>query len=302
MSKETASIGLATDVVGITVRFCFLLLLGTGGTAFAGRPAEGKQSLKAEKSATERKEKIRAEIKALPDHPWAGEYYAGDGLGVGTTLAVAPDAGYVFEWHGCLGLYDRNYGVANWEAGRLRLSFTFENKQKGFQGIAPELVPVAWGPRHYLVPTAEMIEFCNAINDGSEPRAQKNGIFFLREGDEAKEAVGSPALPEEIRGYLLPAPVTANVTAVGAYATRPSIIEAKFKLTPVTIDAGSNQGLRVGMKLVATSPDTAVETVQLTRVEATRSEGTVSQFGEELPGPQVGWTLSTRAPWNEGKR
>jgi hypothetical protein len=71
---------------------------------------------------------------------------------VNTTLSIAPKAGFVFEWHGCMGLYDRNYGSVTWTNNRLELSFKFKNDRQGFQGLANELVPVSWGKRRYLVP------------------------------------------------------------------------------------------------------------------------------------------------------
>src|SRR5438477_12939061 len=57
-----------------------------------------------------RTKKIQQELGHLKDHNWAGEYYFGDGLGVNVSLALAPESGFVFSWHGCLGLYDLNYG------------------------------------------------------------------------------------------------------------------------------------------------------------------------------------------------
>ncbi len=69
-----------------------------------------KYSEEAEATAKQLRQKIRDEVRSLGEHAWAGEYYHGDGLGVNVFLMLAPQAGYLFEWHGCLGLYDRNYG------------------------------------------------------------------------------------------------------------------------------------------------------------------------------------------------
>jgi hypothetical protein len=70
-----------------------------------------KRSERAEKTADALRQQVREEIKSLGHHVWAGEYYFGDGLGVNVSLILAPKFGYVFEWRGCLGLYDRNYGA-----------------------------------------------------------------------------------------------------------------------------------------------------------------------------------------------
>ncbi len=111
---------------------------------------DNKRSVVAEKTAEKMRQEIQAEIKTLQDHPWAGEYYCGDGLGTNISLAIAPKSGHVFELRNCTGLYDRNYGTVEWKNGLLRLTFTFENNREGFRGFAEELIPVAWGPRKVL--------------------------------------------------------------------------------------------------------------------------------------------------------
>jgi hypothetical protein len=282
----------------LQIALALFVACGTG----CANPDQAKRSAAAESTAKSMRTQILAEVKGLGAHEWAGEYYAGDGLGVNTTLAIAPKSGYVFEWHGCLGLYDRNYGAVTWTNGRVRLAFTFENERKGFQGIAPELTPISWGPRHYLVPADDVIGFCNYVNDGREPRTDAHGFYLLRNGDENKEAGGLPNLPSEYRSYLLGKPIEATIIAVGASATRPSVVEWKFKDTPVTLDAGTNKGLRIGMELVVTEPQNTVESVRITKVEADRSEGIMTQIGEEAQGPKAGWRLSTQAPWRTGRQ
>ena len=129
--------------VGSAEYFALLGLL-VGCTRAADEPW---RSDKAERTASARRGEIEAEIKSLADHPWAGSYDYGDGLGVNVSSILAPKAGYVFEWHGCLGLYDRNYGAVASQQGALRPAFTFPNRKGGFHGIAEKLLPVAWGER-----------------------------------------------------------------------------------------------------------------------------------------------------------
>src|SRR5262245_32032 len=109
----------------LEIGLAILLASGAGAADFD----QAKQSATAERTANSMRDKIRAEVKSLGEHEWAGEYYAGDGLGVNTSLAIAPKSGYVFEWHGCLGLYDRNYGAVAWTNGRVRPSFTYKNER-----------------------------------------------------------------------------------------------------------------------------------------------------------------------------
>jgi hypothetical protein len=141
------------------------LVLVLGCRGIAGDSEQAKHSAIADSAANSKRQSILEEIRKLQDHEWAGEYYTGDGLGANISLAIAPKSGYVFEWDGCMGLYDK-------------------------------------------------------------------------------------------------------------------------------------QGLRVGMELFITKPGDKVESVRITQVEEMRSEGVMTQIGEDAPGPKVGWRLSTRSPWN----
>jgi len=62
-------------------------------------------SPEAASEAGERKAAILREADSLPDGHWAGAY-----PGVHVRLWVAPNAGFVYEFEGCLGTGDRNYG------------------------------------------------------------------------------------------------------------------------------------------------------------------------------------------------
>ncbi|MFH1038275.1 MAG: hypothetical protein V1789_06375 [PVC group bacterium] len=270
-------------------------------TAFAGSSDDSKYSDEAENTAKVLREKIPAEIKTLGDHAWAGEYYHGDGRGVNVSLLLAPKSGYLFEWHGCLGLYDRNYGAVSEANGRIRLDFTFENKREGFQGIAEEFIPIPWGPRRYLVPADDVVGFCNDVNGGSEPREYAHGSYLLRAGDEKKNVFGFPSVPQKFQAYLLKRPIAAGIVAVGLPTTRPSVCDWNFKDIPVTLNVGKDHGLLPGMELHVVKPDNIVESVRITKVEDEKSEGVMTQIGMEEECPAVGWRLSTRFRWKVEK-
>ena len=128
------------------LKFCRTVLVVMFAFGVITAPAREREaqkfSSKAERRANSLSQQIRQEIGRLKGHEWAGEYYEGDGLGVNVSLLIAPEHGFVFEWHGCLGLYDRNYGCVATTNGRLQLSFAYSNKQEGFEGLATEFVPV----------------------------------------------------------------------------------------------------------------------------------------------------------------
>ena len=180
--------------------------------------------------------------------------------------------------------------------GKLQLSFTFTNKHEGFEGIAGEFIPIRWGNRMYLVPTKEIVGFCNEVNSGSEPRKELHGRYLLRRGDEKRQATGDPAVPAEYQSYLLKRPIEAEITKIGKVVTRPSKADFKFKDTTVTINAGKKHGLQSGMELYVTAPDRLVERVEIASVVDAESQGVITQIGEDEPAPKVGWKLSTRAP------
>src|SRR4051812_10255954 len=66
-------------------------------------PAPMLERVGAPASVVDRSAIVEAEIKALGDHPWAGSYYLGDGLGMNVKLSLAPSAGVVATWMGCMG-------------------------------------------------------------------------------------------------------------------------------------------------------------------------------------------------------
>jgi len=257
-----------------------------------------KFSRKAESRSKSLSKQIREEIAQLKKHEWAGEYYEGDGLGVNVSLVMAPKHGYVFEWHGCLGLYDRNYGSVTATNGRLQLSFTFTNKHEGFEGIASEFIPIRWGERKYLIPADDIIGFCNEVNSKSEPRNDVHGRCLLRKGDEKKKADGKPAVSVEFAPYLLETPVKAEIVKIESSSTHTNSYGWQVRETEVTLDAGKDHGLLSGMELYVTSPD-IVESVEVKTVSDRQSKGFIKQIDERDDIPSVGWKLSSLPRWRE---
>ena len=261
---------------------------------------EAKFSEEAEATATQLMERIEAEIAAAPNHPWAGLYRKGDGLSVNVSLWLAPNAGYVFEWYGCLGLYDRNYGGVAESNGVIRLSFTFANERKGI-GIADEFIPVAWGERLYLIPPDKMVKFCNDFNSGSMnlPPIRGHGLHLLRADGKAKEGSGLPEVPEAWRSCVLAEPITAAITEVGETTRRPSTQDWEFVDIAVTVDAGKDKGVFKGMELYVVKPKTMTP-LTVTEVGDTTSQAVLTRIGKDgsKPPPQIGWELSTQR-WSD---
>ena len=281
--------------------FCF------GNVACMATEQDEKLSKTNQALIEAKRQKIETEIAQLKDHPWAGQYYFGDGLGASVSLTLAPENGFTVVWHGCLGLYDQNHGTVNWDKDRntLKMSFAFE-VEKGYIGrYASEYKPIRWDERIYLIPANEIVQFCNDINSGSEPRKGVHGQSFLRRGDEKKEAEGKPVLPEEFMPYLLDEPIDAAIVSVKDVRETRDRIDSRIFITTVSINKGKKDGLTPGMKLYVMKPKNLVESMELTKVEETQSEGEFRIW--ELPGlrtptPAEGWQLSTRPSWNRNVR
>lgn len=84
--------------IGVALSICFAL----GAVAFVNGvfEKETKFSSKAARNSLARTQSIKAELKDMGEHPWAGEYYEGDGLGTKIALLIAPKNGFVYKWHG----------------------------------------------------------------------------------------------------------------------------------------------------------------------------------------------------------
>ncbi len=290
MKKKTVFLSLVA-----MLGFCICVYI------FIQEQARAKHSLLADQKSKQLRKNIQKEIESLEDHEWAGEYYHGDGLGVNVSLLIAPKAGYLFEWKGCLGLYDRNYGDVTVNDGTIHLSFSFPNKQEGFQGIAESFIPVSWDQRKYLIPEQEMIRFCNSINSGYEPRNYIHGRHLLKVGDEEKPVSGKPDVPEKYNKYLLKQPITAEIISVGKTAMRLGCADIKFYDTFVTLNIGTKSGLLPGMELYVIEPKHLVESVIIDNVDSNQSTGTITQT-DSKDSPETDWKLSTVPSWNKQKQ
>ena len=231
---------------------------------------------------------------------WAGHYHSGDGLGFNFSLSLAPGAGFVHEWHGCLGLYERNYGAVAVEGpaegagggGRVTLRPALPAGEMRAPWLHEPLVFVRWGPVRSLVPEGSLVEFCNTVNGGWQTRG---GPGVLRHtADAGLEPAGTPDVPAEVRPFLLDEPIVAEVTAVGPASTRPSVADWAFHDRRATLNVGADDGVRVGMAFHGRTPETATESAVVRSVEAGRCEVVFTGVGAPAE-PAVGWELSTRS-------
>ncbi|MDB5335300.1 MAG: hypothetical protein JWN70_919 [Planctomycetaceae bacterium] len=243
----------------------------------------------------ERLSKGGAELASLTGHGWAGRYYEGDGLGVNISIQLAPTNGAVVTWHGCLGLYDQNYGPLQEANGQIRVAWKLHHEDRLFK--TDEYLAVRWGQRHYLIPTEEILEFCAAVRSDMEPRTKLHGMFPLRDGDEALPAVGSPQLPPTFEKYLLMGPIDAKLKALGELSVRTSEQDkTRDEVTQrVTLNVGAAEGVLQKMRVQVTKPRLGARVV-VTQVSDHESEAVVTCWrdkGEQGALPSTEWELST---------
>lgn len=229
---------------------------------------------------------IHSEVTALgPDHAWAGRY-----LGLRGSLELAPRSGYVFSRFYCispfvaaeLGFFREKNGVL----------VARQSDQDEFQ---EGLLPIQWGRRHYLIRRSELKDFANRINWGMEPRYEREGPYWLREGDEGIPADGFPNLPEPERDLLLARPIDAKIIALGVDRERrrewaEDAVEIDHDTT-IIIDAGRRHGARPGLVLQAMPPNWGE--AEIIRVGESTSLATFRRILDH-PSPRRGWKLSTR--------
>lgn len=241
---------------------------------------------------------IEQELKELAgQHPWAGEYYWGDGLGANLSLRIADQTGFAITWHGCLGLYGANEGLVKKADGRLILDFRWRNLERGFGHFARELVPVRWGERQYLIDANDIAGFVNDIHSGSEPRKTGHGLHFLRRGDHEKAAPGWPDLAPEWLQQLQVEPALYRVRDVRAEPVvkngRRCTLRAELTLDPISRAVD----LRPGIEL--RSENDEVRDIKVQRTEAGVVIATwtrlFSDCGDKDEPPAVGATLTTGA-------
>lgn len=270
-----------------------LMLLPVAASAASDSLMEKKQSKEAEAKIASLRAAIDREAAQFGEEHWAGNYYEGDGMGANISLAIAPKAGFAYEWHGCLGLYDRNYGPVTDRDGVLLLESMLPNEEKGFR-ISDQLIPVRWGKRHYLIRPDKMLDFCNEVNTGSEPRKGVHGMALLKRGDEKIDVNGLPEIPAAYRKHLRTEPLKGKITEVHGATSRTFGEYTRYEY-PCVIDVGEDDGVFEGMVFKVDDPTT--HTLARARVIEVRKKTATVVVDVSVPRdgkPKPGWVLDSK--------
>src|SRR6185369_12919078 len=105
-----------------------------------------------------------------------------------------------------------NEGDFSIENGILGITPERPSIWEGFRVTPTDFYPIRWGGRMYLVPTNDIIEFSNEVNQGSEPRRSPLGNYYLRGKHWEMPVAGKPAVPEQWTKFFLSRPVKGKIT------------------------------------------------------------------------------------------
>lgn len=244
--------------------------------------------------------RVDALRKSLPAvvQPWAGEYYEGDHLGFNLDLMVTADR-FAYTVDSDVGPVGDGYGsVERTDDGIvLQLAPGAHNagKRRLPDVLDTTLIPVHWGPRHYLVSEHEFPTFASAINHGVEPDSP--GQFLLRVGDEKKPVKGLDGLPTGITRSIYAKPIYVDVVSFSRLPSPPQPSETarllKNERYRLVFDKGAEDGLMLGLELWLCHPGNAAAFVTVNRIEAHRAYGILKVDFDLDPRPSTTWRFTT---------
>jgi hypothetical protein len=235
-----------------------------------------------------RQREIEMDLRKKHKEPWEAVFY-GSWNKDATTLIISK----------------KGYVMKRYRLPSDRGSVMVEKNQtvKLVSEISPRLQPrqfavVEWGGRCYLIESDRIVEFCNAVNFGVEPRAWGAEPFLLRFNDWEKEVTGLPSVAKEYQSYLTSKPIIARVLQTFPYRSDVAIPirPGKWDGIPVSIDVGEQGGVRVGMRFCSKRME-PFATGYVFAVEKSTARVLVTSFPygkKEFLAP--GFELSTRLP------
>lgn len=213
-----------------------------------------------------RRDKIQKELETLDKNGIWGVYYSGGGYS-SMCLSIAPESGATYTFRGCMGLYDANHGdVVEVDGRTVRLDLAINPKRNRrwypdgstHPVMSAEWCVVDWGDLRFMIPSSQMIPFCNDVNFGNIVRYPCRTV-----GEEKNERPpgtwtyrgwarpdGLPDVPNEYRPFLLTSPIRAAILRTEDPIEFDKYYGGEPMLRVVAdIDGGRSAGLLPGMTL-----------------------------------------------------
>lgn len=274
----------------LSIAICLTGLLVMG--SFEYTPAQSDIEEEGISTCLKRQKVIEKELAKSKVKSWAGEYEA-----FMTLFSVAPEAGFVFFRDTDNMTSSCVWGKVNWSNDKLTLIPDISNSTGSIRGIDIEWVPVTWGDRHYIIPTQDLLDFVNSVNNGYEPSFPIPGfgsVFFMLKGDDNRKINGFPTLPLHYGEFLLSKPIRGKVTTVGDFHIETEDNgRVQIRVTKIILNVGAKSGVKVGMNFVTYKPIRVHEDVVITNVYDDSSEAITRQRGPIFDLPSIKWKVST---------
>jgi len=138
----------------------------------------------------------------------------------------------------------RTQGRFRRKGDTIELDFDRRDGARYERNRAGRLLIVSWGRRTYLVSPLTVVDFCNAINGGDEPRCDRWGDYYLRWSDWTASADQRPRLPAFAAPYLLASPIQGRILRLAEQGNEvASLADQGMAL----LDVGYLDGLKMGM-------------------------------------------------------
>ncbi len=186
----------------------------------------------------ERYTRVTEGIRGSRSNEWAGSYSRYVGETWSDILIWTPDDGFAAYRDTCSNGPRAwvNFGSAKFQKGLLILSSEQSYKDEHSLAVEHEFTPVKWGHQHWLIPTDELELFAYAVNSGSW---EDYGAFYLKDNEVEKEPKGQPEIPSTFKHILSRKPLKVKLLEAG--------MKPESWYGDITIDAGKNKGVIVGM-------------------------------------------------------
>jgi len=216
-----------------------------------------------------------------PKDEWEGLYYGETGIG-GKKFIWNSVGGffYFYFYHELKSFY---FGTAANFPGFVELNYEELpipgiNKSKSAK---PKLVKVKLGEKHFLVPENRLQDFCN-LAAGLNKQSDDFNYYWTKEEDIEKRVFGLPVFSSSYKRFLRN-PLEAKIIGIGKKKVIPneqSTKEYNFDdiLYPVTINAGINKNLKIGMNFFV---EDSGEWIEITNVLQNKSNGFIRRNFDE---------------------
>lgn len=215
-------------------------------------------------------------------------------------LSLYRDGSFELHWAEVVGCRRRKgvrEGRVRIRNGKVYLHYAATSPASYGRNSTRILEEIRWDRRTYLVPLAGEEAFCNAVNEGQEPRSSSWGATFLHWGDWNRSARGKPAVPDWCRSWLVDRPLEGRIQGLSENDRE---VRQLWDRGKARLDIGRQQGLRIGMRLYPPVPHSYLVVVAVKQRQALAEVfGPASQGPwdpEELGRITVGQAVSTRRP------